>query len=187
MITRDIVQQQSVDLINSHNNIILKWGTGIGKSNAFIKIQKDLKPKKVYIIVAEVAHIKNWQDEYKKHNEIELLNNVEIFCYASLKKYINTTVDMICFDEGHHLITDKRLEYISTIKSNKYVLLSATFKKKQKELLEATLGVFKEHIISLKQSIDSNILPEPTIYLVPLQFANQECTNIEMSRGLKTK
>ena len=187
MITRDIVQQQSVDLINNYNNVILKWGTGTGKSLAFIKIQKDLKPKKVYIIVAEVAHIKNWQDEYKKHNAIDLLNNVEIFCYASLKKYINTEVDMICFDEGHHLITDKRLEYISTIKSTKYVLLSATFKKRQREILEANLGIFKEHSITLKQSIENNILPEPTIYLIPLQFANQEYTTIELFRGLKAK
>jgi hypothetical protein len=42
---------------------------------------------------------------------------------------------MICLDEGHHAVTEIRLEHLSSIKVGKIVLLSATIKASQKEIL----------------------------------------------------
>lgn len=186
-ITRNEVQQKSVEIINTHNNLILRWGTGVGKSLAFIKMQESLNPRKVYIVVAETAHIDNWKNDYIKHGKQNLLDNVEIFCYASLKKYINTEVDMICLDEGHHITSNLRMEHLKSIKTNKIVLLSATLKLKQKELLDSTFGNFKEHVVTLKQAINNGILPEPTIYLIPLKFDNTISTVVEFTRGNSKK
>lgn len=186
-ITRDNVQQQSIELANAHDNVLLKWGTGVGKSLAFIKMQESLQPKKVYIIVAETAHIDNWKNDYIKHGKQSLLANVEIFCYASLKKYVDTEVDMICLDEGHHAVTEIRLEHLSSIKVDKIVLLSATIKASQKEILNNTFGKFHEHTVTLKQAISNGILPEPTIYLIPLMFNAEEKTTVEFTRGNSKK
>ena len=185
--TRDEVQQESVNLINSHNNVILRWGTGIGKSLAFIKMQEALNVKKVYIVVAETAHIDNWRNDYIKHGKQSLLDNVEIFCYASLKKYINTTVDMICLDEGHHVITDIRIDLLKSIKTTKRVLLSATLRPVQIKILELNIGKFYEHTISLKQAISNNMLPEPIIYLIPLELSNEKTTSFIFTRGNSKK
>lgn len=185
-ITRDYVQEESVNLIKEHENVLLKWGTGIGKTLAFLKMQEEIKPAKVYIIVAETAHIKNWKDEYIKHDKEALLENVEIFCYASLKKYANTEVDMICLDEGHHIMSDARLSYLDSIISSKIIILSATFKTGQIDILTRVIGPIKTHTVTLRSAIENNMLPEPTVYLIPLRFP-EGMTSVNFTRGNSKK
>lgn len=188
MLTRNYVQDQSVKDIQEHSNLILKWATGIGKTLAFIKMQEALLPKKVYIVVAETNHINNWKEDYKKHKKEHLLENVEIFCYHSLHKRVNTEVDLICLDEGHHVLTDKRMASLLEIKRNKLVLLSATITSEQITTLEYfLLSKFKTQTITLKQAINNNILPKPMVYIVPLDISKTELTSFKFKRGIATK
>ena len=184
---RDIVQKEAKELLLKYNNVLLRWATGVGKSLAFIKMQESINPKKVYIVVAERAHIDNWKKDYIKHGKESLLANVEIFCYASLKKYVNTNADMICLDEGHHALSLKRMEALQSIQTNKIILLSATLNKNHQLLLNSTLGQFHEHTVSLKQAISNNILPKPTINLVPLILPEDSVTTTVFTRGKSTK
>ncbi len=179
-------QKEAVSSIKKHNNVILKWGTGVGKSYAFIQMQEYLKAKKVFIVVAETAHILNWEDEYKKHNKKHLLKDVEIFCYASLHKYEDAEVDLICLDEGHRALTDRRIHFLKSIKTKKRVLLSATIKSNQIDYINYSLGTFYTHIVSLQDAIKTEILPEPTIYLVPIRFP-KGLTTVEITWGRKNK
>ena len=87
--TRDEIQSRAVNLISLHDRLLLSWATGTGKTLGFIKIQEFLQAQETWIVVAEVAHIKNWEDEYRKHNKEHLLSKTRIFCYASLKNNLN--------------------------------------------------------------------------------------------------
>jgi superfamily II DNA or RNA helicase len=185
--TRDEIQSEALSNIHKPN-VILKWATGVGKSLGFIRMQMSLQPKSTYIVVAERAHIKNWTDEYKKHGQEHLLENTKIFCYASLSKYINTEVDLICLDEGHHVVTDLRLEALQQIRRKNLILLSATITKKDINILTESVGKFVITSLDLKEAIESDILPEPTIYVTPLKLDNAlKIHTIEFMRGKKEK
>ncbi len=165
--TREEAQAEALNL-TTNTNIILKWATGVGKSLGFILMQEALNPKSTYIVVAERAHIKNWTDEYKKHGKEDLLKNTKIFCYASLSKYKNTEVDLICLDEGHHIVTELRLESLQEIKRKNIILLSATITSRDIDCLTESIGPFVVTDLSLREAVESGILPEPIIYVIPL-------------------
>lgn len=182
--TRDEAQIQAVNLTVIHDRVLLSWGTGIGKTFAFIRIQEALNSTVTWIVVAEVAHIKNWEDEYKKHGKEELLKKTRIFCYASLKNNLDANIDLLCLDEGHHAASTIRLDCLSTIKATKVVALTATMGVENKVYLEQVYGKFEEFNISLKQAIEWGIIPKPTIFLIPLELDKEvrDCT-IEESWG----
>lgn len=186
-LTKSDIQDVSADLVNNYDNILLKHGTGTGKTLSFIRMQEMIRPSSVYIIIAERNHQLNWINEYKKHNKEDLLKNVTFFCYNSIHKYINTSVDMICLDEGHHITSDKRLDCLSKINSSKIVILSATIKHNQLEKIESVKGQFFNYYIPLKQAIEYEVVPKPIFYLIPLELNQVNTEIIEFNRGITNK
>ena len=186
--TRDEIQSQALQLSVIHNRVLLSWATGVGKSYAFIKIQEHLNIEKTWIVVAEVAHIKNWEDEYKKHKKETLLSKTKIFCYASLKNNLDEQVDLLCLDEGHHATSELRLDHLSSIRATKIIALTATIDKSKKLLLEGIYGRFEVSSVSLAKAIEWGIIPEPKIFIIPLELNNtvHNCI-IEESWGLAAK
>ena len=83
-------------------NLCLEFSTGVGKTLNAINLQNIMTnelSRRTYVCVAEIAHIQNWKDEYVKHGYEHLLSNTDIFCYASLKKYINrNNCDLLILD-----------------------------------------------------------------------------------------
>lgn len=186
--TRDEIQVKAVNLISLHDRVLLAWATGVGKSYSFIRMQEFLQAEKTWIVVAEVAHIKNWEDEYKKHGKEALLSKTKIFCYASLKNNLDEEIDLLCLDEGHHATSELRLDHLSSIKATKIVVLTATISLSKKQSLESIYGEFKLDSIPLKLAIEWDIIPEPSIYLIPLELDNTiyNCS-IEQKRGIAAK
>ena len=182
---RDELQLDATILASSNNRLLLKWATGVGKSLAFMLIQEMLKPNLTYIVVSEKPHINNWKEDYKKHKKEHLLKNVKIFCYASLKKYSNTKVDLICLDEAHHATSDIRINILKSIEATTIIGLSATLRSEQLKVLNE-LGEFFEHKINLNKAIKDNILPTPIINLIPLDFP-KGLTSINFTRGNSQK
>lgn len=172
--TREVLIKQAVDLFKKYTSVALLWATGVGKSAAAIKMANKYigkaKNKKVLLVVAEVAHKENWQKEFDKWGMINAHLTIE--CYASLHKYYNTSWDLIIFDEAHHLGSDLRLEVLSSMKSGKNILLSATLDRGLLNELENILGYIAPHKIGLQDAIDFNILPDPHIHLIPLTLDN---------------
>jgi superfamily II DNA or RNA helicase len=172
--TREALVNQAVKLFEKHTSVALLWATGVGKSAAAIKMANKYigktKNKNVLLVVAEVAHKENWQKEFEKWGMINATLTIE--CYASLHKYRNTNWDLIIFDEAHHLGSDLRLEVLSSMRSNKNILLSATLDRGMLNELENILGYIAPHKISLQDAIDFNILPGPHIHLIPLTLDN---------------
>lgn len=172
--TREALVNQAVKLFEKHTSVALLWATGVGKSAAAIKMANKYigktKNKNVLLVVAEVAHKENWQKEFEKWGMINATLTIE--CYASLHKYRNTNWDLIIFDEAHHLGSDLRLEVLSSMRSGKNILLSATLDRGLLNELENILGYIAPHKISLQDAIDFNILPGPHIHLIPLTLDN---------------
>lgn len=172
--TREALVKEAVKLFGKHTSVALLWATGVGKSAAAIKMANKYLEKihcgKVLLVVAEVAHKENWQKEFEKWGMINATLTIE--CYASLHKYRNTNWDLIIFDEAHHLGSELRLEVLSSMRSGKNILLSATLDRGLLNELENILGYIAPHKISLQDAIDFNILPGPHIHLIPLTLDN---------------
>ena len=174
MLSREDLSKEALNLFKQNKNIILKWGTGLGKSCATIKIIEylrlfRLKPK-ILLVVAERAHKSNWQKEFDKWGSN--YSGITMECYASLKNYRDTNWDLIIFDEAHHLGSDLRLDIISSMKASHIILLSATLPRNLIDNLTNIFGKFGMSAVTLNQAIESNVLPKPRVFLIPLKLDN---------------
>lgn len=167
---KDIIQNKAVSLLQYHKAIILEWGTNVGKSRAFIKIQEKLQAKKVLVVVAEVLHQSNWKTQYEEYNK-ELLNGVTFICYQSLHKYMGESFDLICLDEVHWL-TNTRVAFLKSIKCKYLIGLSATINNKARGLLYELVPEYFVYKIGLKEAIESNLVSSPIFYLYPLDIGS---------------
>ena len=177
------INKRAIQLAQDNNLVALEWATGVGKSKAALDIFKTLHTHEpefsVLLVVAELAHIKNWQDEADKWGYNSMYNeHVFVTTYASLKHQVSKFFDIIILDEAHHVGSDLRLDFIQKIGFDKMILLSATFGQELLPQLEARLQQkIIVDTITLRNAIDWDILPDPSIYLIPLQLDNN--TNSE--------
>ena len=186
-ITREQAQEYSSQMAIKKDVLFIEWCTGFGKTKAAIDIQEDfhrLMYPKVLVFIAERAHKLNWMNEYKEYypDQYEgMLNSTYFSCYNSIHKYKETEWDLVICDEAHHL-SPARIFSLSTIKAKKYIFLSATMKWTVKDVLVnmyqragMSIGFYK---ITMKQAIESEVLPEPVIYLHKLSLNNKDITAV---------
>jgi len=167
--TRQEIQDQAVKLSSLHKYLILEFGTSIGKTLCAIRII-ELNEGFWNIIIAETTHELNWIEEFKKHGKEKLLNRVKFSCYQSLHKYLNC--ENYIFDELHHAFSDKRIDLLNQINYNRFIGLSATLTRTQKDTLKSIIGEYCLYKVSLSEAIDANILPEPSIYFIGIDLDN---------------
>ena len=189
MLTKESIQADAIELLYKEKRVILNWATGVGKGYTAVKAIQRIKPDSTLIVVAETAHKKNWEEEFIKAGEDYKKCNVLIECYASLKNYKHSYFDLIIFDEAHHLGSEIRLDVLSSMKAQRVLALSATLSDIDLlYCLKLTFGEFKSSVITIQQAIDNHLLPEPKIYLIPLNldYLNQNQI-IEETWGLSAK
>ena len=179
--TREELNSEAIELLKTNNNIAIQAATGVGKSKIAIDLcysvaEKQIAPIKVLLVVAEIAHIDNWNKEMVKWNLP--IGQVTIICYASLKKYKNTQWDAIIFDEAHHLGSELRLEIFDTLRANYRFFLSATLKDALLYRLEMSCGPIANLKMGLQDAFNADILPEPKIILIPLELDNTHYNEI---------
>lgn len=180
MKTRDEIQQEAISLIENNNTVILELATGIGKSACAIKAINNLQgitpiPLRVLLLVAEVAHINNWKAEFAKWELTDKID-ITIECYASLKKYRNTTWDIAIFDEIHHINSELRIDLFKSLKINKLIGLSATVTAEVYNGIKYIRKDYKTLKVTLKDAIEWGVLPKPKLYLIPLVLDNYRKT-----------
>lgn len=170
---REKIQNEAVELAVKYPYYVAEFATGTGKTLSAIRILEILGGK-WNLVVAETNHMQNWKDEFIKHGKEHLLENVEMFCYASLHKYEKE--EQYVFDEWHNgLLSDKRLSSLEAIMSNgckRIVGLSATISRKLKWNLEEIIPNVYYHKVPLSEAIDKGLLPEPIVYLVGIDLDN---------------
>lgn len=176
--TRLEIEKKALKLAINSTILALEFATGIGKS----KIALDIVLKqwinsgkkdnfKVLIVIAELAHLDNWEKEMIKWKHQDLWKQITIVTYASLKNHVNLSYDIIILDEAHHIGSEIRLDIINNIKFEKLLLLSATIGEDLKNILsfkfKTPVETFK---ITFQEAIDWKLLPIPELVLIPLKL-----------------
>lgn len=175
------LQEREFSALKDEHRVILKWATGCGKSKMTIDLVNHAvseEPLRILFVVAERAHIQNWQDEFDKWKLRADKVSTWMCCYASLKKYVNYGLwDVVVLDEGHHCFTEKRMAALEELKENlvpdaRIYLLSATLSSGKQDMIESIFGKFKTSTVTLKDAIESDILPDPKVYVVAMELDN---------------
>lgn len=174
--TREEIKQEVISL--SSNQLLLELGTGTGKSRMAIekiKSWSNNKKKTLLIVVPRNVLKENWKAEIKKwwiHCNLDITYTT----YVSLPKYKGKW-DYVIMDECHHL-SERCRKSLNDFSISYIILLSATVNKNLKEefkKLFPSLYIYKK---SLREVIDNNILPDPKVFLWPLELDNTKNTEV---------
>lgn len=181
--TREQITNSCLAAIDSSKCLLTLLSTGVGKTKITIdcinKICGRVSSNNIttLIVVDKKVHIQNWKREFTKWGGIKA-QTVKFCCYASLHKYSNSVWNIVVLDECHHIGSERRLEALKTITINNNIIgLSATVSK---ELQTWFKRQYKTKIVSCstQEAIQNDILPDPTIYLIPLVLDNQYATEL---------
>ena len=166
--TRKDVLKEVINIPNK--TVALELPTSFGKSFIALELIKHkIKPNNsnILIVVPRLVLIDNWKKEIEKWNYTKY--NFTFVTYISLPKHINNTYDIIVYDEAHHL-SERCLLSVPFIKSSYNILLSATLGNKLKSSIKTYFKDTYIYKISARQAIEEEILPDPMIYLLPLNL-----------------
>ena len=180
--TRDEIYAQCVEKIAKTNCLLMELATGYGKTALSLKLTNYLLASKWYegrkeinilILVAKIVHKQTWADEISKWGGIKHPTakiNIRMECYESLHKCCDKRWDIVLGDEVHHL-SEARQKTLKAMSFGYFIGLSATIPKKLKMWFRYN---YHSEVVScdIIESIDSEVLPEPTILLFPLQVEN---------------
>lgn len=173
--TREEVNSLALSKIDGTKCLILELITGMGKTKVAIDLmnhicdrvfRNDNSPTSILILVAKIVHKQTWLDEMKKWGGIKS-DYITIECYESLKNYENSRFDVVVADEMQHL-SEARLEVLNTISINEaFIGLSATIKRDMRDYF---INNYDAEVIKcgLREAVEDEVLPEPTVYLIPL-------------------
>lgn len=175
--TRKEVQELALSKIDGTKCLILELITGMGKTKVAIDLinhvcdrvfRNEEEPTNILILVAKTVHKQTWKDEIEKWGGIKS-DYITIECYESLKNYENLYFDVVVADEMQHL-SEARLVVLKTIHINEsFIGLSATIKRDMRDYF---IHNYKAEVIKcgLREAVEDEVLPEPTVYLLPLSF-----------------
>ena len=180
--TREEIYTQCVEKIAKTNCLLMELATGFGKTAISLKLTNYLLASKWYankkeinilILVAKIVHKQTWKDEIVKWGDINHPTakiNIRMECYESLHKCCNEKWDIVLSDEVHHL-SEARQRTLKAMNFGYFIGLSATIPQKLKMWFRYN---YHSEVVScdIIESIDSEVLPEPTILLFPLQVEN---------------
>ena len=194
--TREQIYQECVNKIAKTNCLLMELATGYGKTALSLKLTNYLLASKWYegrkeinilILVAKVVHKQTWADEIRKWGGINHPTakiNIRMECYESLHKCCDERWDIVLGDEVHHL-SEARQKTLKAMSFGYFIGLSATIPQKLKMWFRYN---YHSEMVScdIIESIDSEVLPEPTILLFPLQVENTRMSEtIELNPKVK--
>lgn len=180
--TREEVNSLALSKIDKTKYLILELITGMGKTKVAIDLinhicdrvfRNDECPATILILVAKTVHKRTWKNEIDRWGGIKS-DYITIECYESLKNYKDSYFDVVVADEMQHL-SEARTDILETIHINEsFIGLSATIKRDMRDYF---IYNHKAEVIKcgLKEAVKDEVLPEPTVYLLPLTLDNSIC------------
>lgn len=181
--TREEANSLALSQIDSTKYLILELITGMGKTKVAVDLINHICDRvfrnnecstNVLILVAKKVHKLTWKDEIEKWGGLKT-DYVTIECYESLKKYKGAYFDVVVADEMQHL-SEARLNILNTIHIDEaFIGLSATIKTNMRDMFISRHNacVIK---CGLREAVDDEVLPEPTVYLMPLTLDDKNYT-----------
>lgn len=177
---REDYVEEIISLAKTKKNILIQWPTGVGKSKCALEVIKEycMSPydtgvvfPKYLIVIPKLVLIDNWKEEIIKWLGEDRLSSFTFVTYVSFYKAMENYWDCIIFDEGHHF-TERCKEVFIPERASRVLVLSATVKRDVKERLGEAIPNLWYHKISTRTVIEDEILPDPTVFLIPLQLAH---------------
>ena len=159
--TRQELQIKVAEVLYKEHRVMCEWATGTGKSQVVLNFLREHPGLSCLILVPEQNNIENWMTEFRKFDVPA--DSVTISCYASFKKYLNTSWDLLVFDEAPHIDTDIRRMICSTVKGTWVLALGAVISEDEKTALENAYGTFRHSVITLEHAIRNGFLPTPKV------------------------
>ena len=167
----------------------MELATGTGKTRLSLMLSNHLlesqwyqqaKTINILIMVAKRVHKQTWTDEIEKWGGINHPTasiNICKECYESLHKHCDEHWDIIILDECHHIGSQARMDALKTIKYGYIIGLSATIPRNIKAFFRFN---YHSQVVScdIIEAIDSEVLPEPTILLFPLQVESSRVSEV---------
>jgi len=154
---------------------ILKYATGVGKTYALILgVEYTMKcnPKGKILIVAPTNLIlEGIKSEFKKFKKGKLIKHCEFICYASLPS-AKGHYDLVVFDEIHHLVTEKKLEFFNNCTYDKLLGLTASLTDEQVVDLASYCTIVDK--LSLDDVGDEGFIANFTVINFPVEFTKSE-------------
>lgn len=160
-------------LNNDSKNILLELPTGYGKTRYAIEKIKQLNPKNILIVIPRNVLKENWNKEIEKWGGLDC--EITYSTYVSIPKNIGR-YDIIIFDEAHH-ISERCREALKYYNFKNAILLSATINRNLKKELYRIFE-FETIKVSTREAIENEVLPEPIVYLIPMELNNTESSEI---------
>lgn len=176
--TREDINQEIIS--KEGNNLIIELPTGTGKTKIAIdKVKewnKDEAPDSTLLIVVPRNVLKQtWKEELEKWwPDCKLL--IHYTTYVSLPK-CKGTWDYCIMDEGHHL-SERCREALCDFNIAHSLICSATIGKQLKDELKEIFDGLNTYKKNLRDVIENNILPDPKVYLVPLELNNTTMSEV---------
>lgn len=180
--TREEIFAACQAALTKSNVLLLESATGTGKSKCAIDLinwisgitYKGRRPR-LLLLVAKTVHKQTWIHEFEKWGGINA--GVTMECYESLHKHKNEFFDFVLPDEVHHLNSELRRKLFRTLQYGYIIGLSATIPLKLKQWFSYN---YHPQIVScdIVEAIDSEVLPEPTVLLFPLQIETSKVSEI---------
>ena len=165
--TREEVLKEVLSL--EGKNFLFEMATGVGKTRIAIEKIKTLNVKTLLIVVPRNVLKQTWRNEFNKWWKDNKLN-ISFTTYISFPKYAGKW-DAVIYDECHHL-SERCRDVLPKFNSSHSLLLSATVNKELKKELIYCFNPLVQYKINLKEAI-GDILPDPTVYLIPLELDNK--------------
>ena len=162
------------DILNLKSKYILaELPTSVGKTRVALEFMNDKKATgNILIVIPRLVLIDNWKKEFIKWGYEPYLTQVTFTTYISLPKYTKGKMyDLVIFDECHHL-SERAREAAEELISNYILLLSATVNRTLKKEFKMLFPQLECYKISMREAIDEDILPDPEVFLIPLELSN---------------
>lgn len=185
--TRDQVITDILKLTN--HNLLLMLATSVGKTRCALEYLNskhlNFQHGGILVVIPRLVLINNWKDEFIRWGFAKMLPFVTFSTYVSLPKLEGQSFQCVIYDECHHL-SERCLESVPHIKTKYNILLSATVKQNHLQQLKQLFAHLHVYTVPLRQAIDDNILPDPDIYLIPLQLNTENITCTFVKNANKT-
>lgn len=152
-------------------SILCELPTSFGKSKIGIDLALRDNPNGILIVVPRLVLINNWKEEFIKWGLKSWLDKVSFSTYVGLNKHVEEDWDCVIFDEVQHM-SERCREFVSTMTIYHSIMLSATVTRDMKWELSQLFPDFQCYTVKMKEAIDNEILPDPKVFLIPLELDN---------------
>lgn len=122
----------------------------------------------ILIAIPKLVLINNWKDEITKWEYDKYLPYIIFTTYISFPKRAGH-YDVVILDECHHL-SDRCIESLDTFIMDNVIMLSATVVFNKRMQLQIAFPNLRRFKVTAKEAIEEDVLPDPTIYLIPLEL-----------------